>query len=339
MSRIPKLRISPLPYEDKLIVDTFQANQLVTGPHIGIFEKGLAACFNYNYANTTSSGFAALFLALKSLKLENAKVVVPAVSTCQAITNAVSANGFEVVFCEISPNHLSLAEDALAALFQEKQIDVIIAPSHFGIPAPIETYKKYGVPVIEDACQAFFTRTTVQSTADIMVLSFYPTKQFNCIEGGAVLHNNLEQNHRIVDLRYYDSQMDFDGQARYNLRMANLHAAFGCILLNQLTDERNSLLKIRDGYISGIHQKNLLLAAQCETGVIPWRFLLNSKDLKLFECLSFANIQSDIEMIKLQTNSSDEQENWLDKFQSIPYFSTLKLEEQHFIIQSINEWT
>jgi len=339
VSRIPKLRISPLPYEDKLIVDAFLANQLVTGPHINIFEKGLAACFNYTYANTTSSGFAALFLALKSLKLKNAKVVVPAISTCQAITNAVLANGFEVVFCEISPNHLSLAEDALAALFQEKQFDVIIAPSHFGIPAPIENYKKYGVPVIEDACQAFFTRTTIKSIADIMVLSFYPTKQFNCIEGGAVLHNSLDQNQIIEDLRYYDSQIDFDGRARYNLRMANLHAAFGCLQLDKLIDERKSLLKIRDSYISGLCGKNLLVAAQCEAGVVPWRFLIQSEETKLFAHLSLANIQSDKEMAELQKPASETQQHWFDSFQSIPYFSTLKSEEQHFIIQSINEWS
>jgi dTDP-4-amino-4,6-dideoxygalactose transaminase len=338
VKHIPKLRISPLPFEDKKIVDAFLANQLVTGPHIGIFEKGLAACFNYTYVNTTSSGFAALFLALKSLKLENAKVVVPEVSTCQAITNAVLANGFEVVFCEISPNHLSLAEDALAALFRENQIDVIIAPSHFGIPAPIETYKKYGVPVIEDACQAFFTRTTLHSSADIMVLSFYPTKQFNCIEGGAILHNSLEKQQLIEDLRYYDCQSGFDGKTRYNLRMANLHAAFGCLLLENLTAERNKLLKIRDSYIAGFKRKNLLLAAQCETGVIPWRFLIQATDSGLFEHLVLANIQTDIEMVELQIPSSDTIQYWFDSFQSIPYFSTLRQDEQNFIIQSINEW-
>jgi dTDP-4-amino-4,6-dideoxygalactose transaminase len=334
VSDIPKLRISPLPFEDKIIVDAFQANQLVTGPHIGIFEKGLAACFNYTYANTTSSGFAALFLALKSLKLKNAKVVVPGVSTCQAITNAVLANGFEVVFCEIAPNHLSLAEDALAALFRENQIDVIIAPSHFGIPAPIETYKKYGVPVIEDACQAFFTRTIIQSAADIMVLSFYPTKQFNCIEGGAVLHNSLDQNQRIEDLRYYESQIGFDGQARYNLRMANLHAAFGCLLMEQLAEERSSLIKIRDSYISGVHRKNLLVAAQCEAGVIPWRFLIKSKDQSLLDSLITANIQSDIELASLV--GTTDSEIWFSHFRSIPYYSELPEFEQKFVIDEIN---
>lgn len=338
MSHIPKLRISTLPYENKLIVDAFQANQLISGPHIDILEKGLTACFDYKYANTTASGFAGLFLALKSLKLKKAKVVVPAVSTCQAITNAVLANGFEIVFCDISPNHLSLSESSLADLFRKNQIDVIIAPSHFGIPAPMETYKMYGVPVIEDACQAFFTRTTVKSTADIMVLSFYPTKQFNCIEGGAILHNSLEKNLQIEDMRYYEHQNIYDGTTRYNLRMSNLHAAFGCLLLNNLTHERNKLLTIWDNYMAGIHRKNLLLDAQCQNGVIPWRVLIKANDTKLFEQLRLADIQTDIELIGLQKPSSDVIQHWFNKVQSVPYFSTLTLDEQNFIIKCINEW-
>lgn len=337
MSKIPKLKISPLPYSDKLIQEAFRLNQLVTGPHIGIFENGLSTYFDYKFVNTTSSGFAALFLALKSLKLDKAKVVVPSVSTCQAITNAVLANGFEVVFCELDSSHLSLSEEALNELYFKKPFDAIIAPSHFGIPAPIDAYKKYGVPVIEDACQAFFTRTTIKSTADILVLSFYPTKQFNCIEGGAVLHNNVEKAVIIEDLRYYDHQTYFDGTPRYNLRMVNLHAAFGCLLLEKLEEERNQLIEKRNFFIKGINQKDLLIAAQCEAGVIPWRFMIKSENATLFEELNQAYIQSDKEMIELcVSNSKVDCQNWFDNYQSIPFYSFMSQHDQKFIIQKIN---
>lgn len=337
MSNILKIRINSLPFEDQLIVDAFRANQLVIGPHVEIFEKGLADCFYFSYASTVSTGFAALFLALKSLKLEKARVIVPAISTCQAMTNAVLANGFEVVFCKIAPDHLSLDESALTELFSSNSFDVIIAPSHFGIPAPIEFYKKFGAPVIEDACQAFYTRTVIRSPADIMVLSFYPTKQFNCIEGGAILYNNPEYVKTIEDLRYYDHQLNFDGQSRYNLRMVNLHAAFGCLALKNIDQERRDLLKRRDNYIMGIKNKQLLLTAQSEESVVPWRFLIKSHELELFERLTVAGIQTDREMLLLQNfkNSINDQE-WIDAYRSIPYFSTLKYEEQKFIIQNIN---
>jgi dTDP-4-amino-4,6-dideoxygalactose transaminase len=334
MNFIPKLRLSVLPYNDRSIIDVFENNQLVVGPHVDLFESGLAHVFGYQYANTTSSGFAALLLALKSLAIEKAKVVVPNVSTCQAMTNAVLATDNNVVFCEVDPEHLSLSITALDSLYQRDPFDAIIAPSHFGIPAPIEAYKKYGVPVIEDACQAFFTRSTIRSTADILVLSFYPTKQFNCIEGGAVLHNSEEKAQVIKDLRYYDHQKSFDSRTRYNLRMANLHAAFGCLLLEKIDVERIRLMVRRDEYINGINRKDLLLAAQCDEGVIPWRFLIKSSEsLKMF------NIQTEKEMVNLQRYiSADGNHDWYEMYQSIPFFSTMNEKEQNYIIQRINEW-
>ena len=334
MNIIPKLKISPLPYNDPRIIEAFKANQLVSGPHIELFEKGLASTFNYKFANTTSSGFAALFLALKSLKLERAKVVVPSVSTCHAMTNAVLANGFEVVFCDIDPDHLSLSLASLTELFQQTKIDAIIAPSHFGIPAPIETYKQFGVTVIEDACQAFFTRTCITSSADMMILSFYPTKQFNCIEGGAILHNSTEKAEIIDDLRYYNHQILYDGCTRYNLRMINLNAAFGCLLLKKLHIERDRLLKVRDIYIRGISKKFILVPAQGQTGVIPWRFLIKSKNHYLLESFLTENIQSEIELMSL-VGSSDSK-SWFNQFRSIPYFGDIQDLEQRLVIEKIN---
>jgi dTDP-4-amino-4,6-dideoxygalactose transaminase len=336
VNAIPKLKISPLPYEDPRIVAAFKANQLVIGPHIELFETGLAECFNFKFANTTSSGFAALFLALKSLKLENAKVVVPAVSTCHAMTNAVLANGFEVVFCEIDPDHFSLSTTSLSELFQHTKIDVIIAPSHIGIPAPIETYKKFGVPVIEDACQSFFSRTSIKSTADMIVLSFYPTKQFNCIEGGAVLHNSLEKYNIIKDLRYYDHQRYFSAKPRYNLRMSNLHAVFGCLLLEKLEETREDLLNIKCNYYEGIQDKNLLMTELRDSNVVPWRFIVKSTDFGLFDKLLSLNIQTDIEFNHLEANTDTNA--WAAHCRSIPYYQGLTQNDQDYIIYIINNY-
>ncbi len=337
MSIIPKLRISPLPYEHETIVEAFRANQLVTGPHIELFEKGLASTFNYKFANTTSSGFAALFLALKALKLVKAKVVVPKVSTCHAMSNAVLANDFEVVFCDIDPDHLSLSLASLNDLFQHTKIDAIIAPSHFGIPAPIETYKQFGVPVIEDACQAFFTRTSIASSADMMVLSFYPTKQFNCIEGGVILHNSPEKDEIIEDLKYYDHQTHFNGQSRYNLRMPNLHAAFGCLLLEDIEERYIKLDQLRAHYCLGIENKDLLIKSQCKSGVVPWRFLIKSEKEDLFENLRKSEIQTSQELAFLQVGSQlNDTPFWIKTYQSIPFFDAMTKEEQNHVINELN---
>lgn len=339
MITLPKLKIRPLSFEDERIVDAFRENQLVTGPHLFQLECGLSAVFQFKYVNTVASGFAGLFLALKCLQLNKARVVVPAVSTCYAMTNAVLANDFEVVFCSLDENHLSLSVDALDKIFHSHPCDVIIAPSHFGIPAPIDNYKKYGVPVIEDACQSFFTRTNIHSAADFMVLSFYPTKQFNCIEGGAVLCNNHEYAQRIADLKYYDHQDHYDGKPRYNLRMANIHAAFGCLLLDQLEDDKTQLLQLRDTYIKFIQYKPFLLAAQSEEAVIPWRFLIRVETVGLLDHLKLAGIQADRELLHLKAEFvSTKQVSWIDKYASIPFYNGLSSIDQQHVIQSLNAW-
>jgi dTDP-4-amino-4,6-dideoxygalactose transaminase len=339
MSKIPTLKIKTLPFNNKLICDVFNNNHLVTGPHIQMFEDTLAKTFNFEYANSTSNGFSALFLALKSFKLRNAKIVVPAISTCLSINNAVLACGFDLLFCDIDPFHLSLSESHLEQLFNDFKIDAIIAPSHFGIPAPIDIYKKFGVPIIEDACQSFYTRTLIQSHADIMVLSFYPTKQFNCIEGGAILHNSNERNNMIEDLRYYDKQLNYDEIVRYNFRMENLHAAFGCLAFENLTSERNALKNLRDEYKKKIKNQNLLLSKQCEENIIPWRFILNSSDIDFFTFLNHSNVQSNNELLSISNNSFSSDRDWIRNYFSIPFYSTLNLEDQNFIINTINTWS
>ena len=338
MRIIPKFKIDKLPYKDNFIRNVFKMNQLVLGPHVKFFENGLSKCFNYKYANTTSSGYAAIFLTLKSLELKKARIVVPLVSTCQSITNAVLANGFEVVFCKIDSKHLSLSEDHLEEIFQKKPFDVIIAPSHFGIPAPIKSYRKYGVPIIEDACQAFLTRTKIKSSADFVILSFYPTKHFNCIEGGAILHNYPEKDKIIKDLTYYNQQHIYDGKSRFNLRLPNLHAAFGCILLKNLDSDYNIFIKIRDNYIRGIINSNILLPSQIEPGVIPWRFLINSKNSLLVENFKLSNIQIDKEMINLNKRIiTRTHKQWFDDYHSIPFYKSISQKDQNFVINKINK--
>jgi dTDP-4-amino-4,6-dideoxygalactose transaminase len=170
-----------------------------------------------------------------------------------------------------------------------------------------------------------------------MVLSFYPTKQFNCIEGGAVLHNSTERAEIIKDLRYYEHQTDFSGQARYNLRMPNLHAAFGCVLLDDIEKRYTQLDQLRANYCYGIKNEKLLIPAQCSSGVVPWRFLIKSEKEHLFENLRRAEIQTDQELTSLQAGFQfNDAPLWFKSYQSIPFFDKMTKEEQNHVIQEIN---
>lgn len=338
MKQIPKLIIPKLPYSDERIIEVFEQNQLVTGSYVKLFEAELAREFNFQHASTTSSGFAALFLAIKSLNFKNAKVVVPLVSTCQSITNAVIANGLDVIFCNLDPKSLSLDINELNLIYKKSKFDLIIAPSHFGIPAPIESLRSYGVPIIEDACQSFFTRTKIHSSADFLILSFYPTKGFNCIEGGAILLNSSSFFQKIEDIKYYSHQVNFDNIPRYNFRMINLNAAFGYIQFEQIDKEIDRLLLIRNKYFQKILNKKIMVSAQFEENVVPWRLLLRKIDKNASDYITQSGIKIDKELVLLNSaNNHQTVDNEYQHFRSIPFYSDISDKDQKFIIECLNQ--
>lgn len=336
---IEKFKLKPIPFGDKRIQEVINENQLVVGPHVFLFEKQLCKLFGFGYCDTVVNGFSALFLAIKSLKIETGKIIVPLISTCQAIPNAVLASGLEVIFCPIDSSHLSLCESSLEKLLKDSSIKAIIAPSHFGIPAPIEKYKRYGLPVIEDACQAFNTRIRIKSCADIMVLSFYPTKEFNCIEGGAILHNSKSYKSVIDDIKYYNNQMSFDGIVRYNLRLPNLNAAIGLVKMDTLYQDLSDLRQILDSYIEGITNKSVFVKAQLENDVIPWRLLIHvdNEEKRLGFLKQKIKAQFELNSLCLDILPCND-DSWFRKLQSIPFYGKLDKADQSLIINYLNTW-
>src|SRR5439155_19805777 len=102
-----------------------------------------------------------------------------------------------------------------------------IMPVHlFGRPAPLRELSQLGVPLIEDAAQAFgspeVARTGVGST-----FSFYPTKNlFAFGDGGLVAVTDDELGERIRLLRFHGSKAKrtFD-HVGYNSRLDEIQAA------------------------------------------------------------------------------------------------------------------
>jgi dTDP-4-amino-4,6-dideoxygalactose transaminase len=109
-------------------------------------------------------------------------------------------------------------------------------PVHlFGRPARTAELTQLGVPVIEDAAQAFGSPGVAQ-LGEIATFSFFPTKNLFCIgDGGLVASNNEELLERVRVLAFHGSRdkVDFDFVG-YNSRLDELQAAFLRIFLRQL---------------------------------------------------------------------------------------------------------
>ena len=111
-----------------------------------------------------------------------------------------------------------------------------IIPVHlFGRPMDVSPLVELGVPVLEDAAQAFGAPGIAQHSA-ISTFSFYPTKNLFCLgDGGLVATNDEELADRVQLLSFHGSRdkaaFDLVG---YNSRLDELQAAFLRIFLPEL---------------------------------------------------------------------------------------------------------
>jgi dTDP-4-amino-4,6-dideoxygalactose transaminase len=104
----------------------------------------------------------------------------------------------------------------------------------FGRPAPIAELRRFGVPIVEDAAQAFGSPGIATSIAS--TFSFFPTKNlFGLGDGGLITVNDAELGERVRMLRFHGSRAKKDFELiGYNSRLDAIQAAALRIFLPQL---------------------------------------------------------------------------------------------------------
>lgn len=213
----------------------FDSGQIADGEEIALFEAELAATIGVPTAVAVGSGFAALHLALEAMGIgPGDDVILPCISTCPAMRNAVWAAGATPVFADVNRGDANLSVDAVRAVATPRT-KAIIAPHHTGIPADIPGLAAPGIPVIEDCAQAIgasWNGWPVGSLGTASVFSFYATKLMTAVDGGAVCSKNPALAERARELRYYRHRND--EQMRFNYKMQNLNAALGRSQLKKL---------------------------------------------------------------------------------------------------------
>ncbi len=165
------------------------------------------------------------------------EVICPAF-TFYATAESIARRGATPVFADIDPATLNVDVQDVAAKITDRTRAIM--PVHlFGRPAPMPELVELGVPVIEDAAQAFGA-PGVATLGAISTYSFFPTKNLFCLgDGGLVATNDEELADRVQMLSFHGSrdksQFDFVG---YNSRLDEMQAAFLRLFLEHI-DEWN----------------------------------------------------------------------------------------------------
>jgi len=231
---IPHSRPTLGPEEARAVFDVIMSGYIAQGETVSKFERDVAAYLGVEFAASTSSGTAALHLALLAMGVGPGDEVIIPSYVCSALLNAVHYTGAVPVLADIRPDTYNLdATDVKRRL--TRRTKTIIVPHLFGLAADLEPLLKLEVPIIEDCAQAIgstYHRRPVGTFGAAAIFSFYATKVMTTAEGGMVATNSGDLAGRIRDLKTYDRKQDY--KVRFNYKMTDIQAAMGRVQLERL---------------------------------------------------------------------------------------------------------
>lgn len=150
--------------EQKYIKEAFDTNWIAPlGPNVDQFEKDIANYAGTKGASVTSSGTAAIHLALDILDVRRGDTVF-----CSSFTFIASANpalylGAQLTFIDSEPETWNMSPQALErALYvankENKLPKAIVVVNLYGQPSKMDELldiaNVYGVPIVEDAAES-----------------------------------------------------------------------------------------------------------------------------------------------------------------------------------------
>jgi perosamine synthetase len=244
--------------EAKGLQDVISSARIATGEEVEAFENALATYVGLKGAVATSSGTAALHLALLAVGVKEGDEVICPSFTCSAILNAI-------YHCRATPRIVDV-DDAtmnisLSATYRAlgKKTAAIIVPHMFGNPVEaIDDFLALGPPIIEDCAQSLGAASKNKMTGSwgaVAIFSFYATKVITTGQGGMVASDNKSFLEQVRDLRQYDKKDDY--LVRYNYCMTDFQGKMGLIQLEKLPSflkKREERARLYDKYLQEIQE-------------------------------------------------------------------------------------
>jgi dTDP-4-amino-4,6-dideoxygalactose transaminase len=238
--RIPlvdvKAQYAPLMPELKdAFARVLESGRFIFGPEVEGFEREAAEYLGVEQTIGVANGTDALVLALDGLGIGPGDEVVCPAFTFFATAEAIARRGATPVFADIDAATLNIDPDEVERVLTDRTKAIV--PVHlFGRPAPVEELRRFGLPLLEDAAQAFGSHGI--ATSVLSTFSFFPSKNlFGLGDGGLIAANDAELAERIRMLRFHGSRAKKDFEyIGYNSRLDAIQAAALRIFLPHLDE-------------------------------------------------------------------------------------------------------
>ena len=321
-----KPQYRPLEAEIQAVIQKVCASQyFILGPAVKELEASIAAYSQCKFGIGVSSGTDALLLALMALGIGHKDEVITSPFTFFATAGTITRVGARPTFCDIDPVTFNLSpaavEQFIAKHCDRRGEDLInrntggrvkaLMPVHlYGQVADmqplLETARRHGLKIIEDAAQAIGSedgdKRRACSFGDVGCLSFFPTKNLGAFgDAGMCVTNDAALAERMDILRVHG------GKPKYyhsfiggNFRIDELQAAVLNVKFKHLDEwsagrERNAAF-----YNGAFGRAKLGSAVETPHATLGYRHIYNQYVIRvqdrdaLREYLGTAGIGSEI---------------------------------------------
>lgn len=306
----------------KEVLDSGYVNE---GEVAAEFERQLREFFNVDNVVVTTSGTAALFLALKGAGIKHGDVVAVPNLTFIATASAVKLAGGEVLLLDVDPMTMTVSNEEV--LRAKRSGAKAIIPVHVsGRSAWNEELRKLmyegEMVVIEDAAEAMGSKDPhsgeyLGTMGFAGIFSFSPNKIVTTGQGGALLSNSMVVANLARTIKDQGrptrgtggaDRHDFEG---YNFKFTNLQSAVGLSQFELLEKRIEFLTELFVSYRASIvdcdHQRLL-------------NFNTNRGEFPLWPEMAFEEKQLAVD--KLELRGIGYRDIWHPLSTQKPYFSS-----------------
>jgi perosamine synthetase len=242
----------------KGVDDILCFGSLTQGKYVQKFENMFRDVIHTTYAVATNSCTSALEISIKSLGIENRKIIAPT-NTFVATINSIITSGNIPIIVDINKNTLCISMKSIVENYDD-DVAAIILVNIGGLITPeyheISKFcKDNGLFLIEDAAHSLGSSLNgimSGNLCDVGCFSFYPTKIITTCEGGMITTNNKYLAEKAILYRSHGGDGENFFYTSSNYRMTEISAVIGIEQLEHLDDFIFKRNYIADRYIDGL---------------------------------------------------------------------------------------
>jgi dTDP-4-amino-4,6-dideoxygalactose transaminase len=324
-----------------------ESGRFIFGPEVVGFESEAAEYLGVPHAIGVANGTDALVLSLEAMGIGAGDEVICPAFTFYATAEAIARVGATPVFADIDAVSLNLDPDDVERRITPKT--KAIMPVHlFGRPAPLAELAQLGLPLIEDAAQAFGAAGT-GTTGVCSTYSFFPTKNLFALgDGGLVGCLDDAVADRLRMLRFHGSREKTTFElVGTNSRLDALQAAFLRISLPHL-DRWNAARRDAAARYSELGLGDAVELPPDEPGHVYHLYVVRTAErdriaaaLKEREiaCASYyvtpLHLQPALRYLGYEAGALPETEKAAAENLALPMWAGIRLEQQQQIVETV----